>query len=195
MKTAALVLAATLLAPVAAPAAEGHATLPAAEVALSADSIYQLDGVFTDQDGRQLRLADLRGKPVLVSMFYASCPHACPMLISDIKRVEAALPPEVREQLQVVLVTFDPARDTPASLKALREAHQVDARRWRMLRTDPARVQELAAVLGIKYRFAPGGAINHSTVIALLDENGAIVERLEGLRQPEAPIVARLTRR
>ena len=192
MKTFALVLAAALLAPAAA-SAEAHATLPAGEAATGAESIYQLDGTYTDQDGRQMRLSDLRGKPVLISMFYGTCPHACPMLISDLKRVEAAVPPEVREKLQVVLVTFDPERDTPASMKALRDAHLVDARRWTMLRTEPERVQELAAVLGIKYRFAPGGAINHSTVITLLDENGAIVERLDGLRQPEAPIVAKLT--
>src|SRR5690606_24895577 len=121
--------------------------------AVGADSIYLLGGTYEDQNGKPFRLEELQGKPVLISMFYATCPHACPMLITDLKRVERALPEHLRDQVQVVLVTFDPDRDSAEKLKALLEAHQVDAKRWRMLRTDPARVQELAAVLGIKYRF------------------------------------------
>ncbi len=195
MKALSLLVAAALLAPAAAFADDPHETIPAAEAAATGDSIYLLGGTFTNQDGKRVSLEELRGKPVLISMFYATCPHACPMLISDIKRVEAAVPPEVREKLQVVLVTFDPERDTPEKMKALRDAHQVDGARWSMLTTQPSKVQELAAVLGIKYRFAKGGAINHSTVITLLDENGVIVERLDGLRQPEAPIVQKLVSR
>mgnify|MGYP001400059415 CR=1 FL=1 len=191
MRALSLLLAAALLAPAASSAAE-HDLLPAGAPAVGADSIYLLGGAWEDHEGRPFRLEELRGKPVLISMFYATCPHACPMLITDLKRVERALPAHLRDQVQVVLVTFDPARDTAEKLKALLEAHQVDAKRWRMLRTDPAKVQELAAVLGIKYRFTSKGAINHSTVITLLDREGAIAARLEGLRQPEAPLVEKL---
>lgn len=191
MKALSLLLAAALLVPSAAAAAE-HAVLPPGEAAVGADSIYLLGGTYEDQNGKPFRLEELQGKPVLISMFYATCPHACPMLITDLKRVERALPEHLRDEVQVVLVTFDPDRDTAEKMKALLEAHQVDAKRWRMLRTEPARVQELAAVLGIKYRFTAKGAINHSTVITLLDQKGVIAERTEGLRQPEGPLVSKL---
>ncbi len=193
MKTLALLLAGLLAVPGLAAAAEGHETLPAAEAATADESIYLIGGDYESHDGKKVSLEILRGKPVLISMFYGTCPHACPMLITDLKRVEQALPEALREKVQVVLVTFDPARDTPASMKALLEAHRVDTGRWTMMRTAPEKVQELAAVLGIKYRFAAGGAINHSTVITLLDAEGRIVERLEGLRQPEGPLVEKLT--
>jgi protein SCO1/2 len=194
MKAFLFAMAAAAALPLAAGAQAGHERLPAAEAAAADDSVYLLGGAFENQEGEIVRLEHFAGRPVLIAMFYATCPHACPMLIADLKRIEQALPPEVRERLQVVLVTFDPARDTPEKMKALLEAHRVDASRWSMLRTDPAKVRELAAVLGIRYRFAKNGAIHHSSVIALLDEGGAIVERIEGLRQPVDPIVEKLFR-
>src|SRR5690606_33532860 len=106
MKALSLLLAAALLVPSAASAAE-HAVLPPGEAAVGADSIYLLGGTYEDQNGKPFRLEELQGKPVLISMFYATCPHACPMLITDLKRVERALPEHLRDQVQVVLVTFD----------------------------------------------------------------------------------------
>jgi len=171
---------------------EGHSTLPAGKVSQTGDSIYVLGGAYTDQDGKQVVLAQLAGKPVLITMMYATCPHACPMLISDIKRMEKALPAEVRKELRVVLVTFDPDRDTPEALKKLRDAHGVDTDRWTFLRTDAEKVRELAAVLGIRYRFAADGSIGHSSVITLLDRKGAIKGRLEGARQPNEDLVRKI---
>lgn len=172
-------------------AAQGHQTLPPGPAA-AGDSIYLLEGSYTDQEGKEVGLDVFRGHPVLISMFYATCPHACPMLIADIKRIEKALPPESRKELRVILVTFDPERDTVPALHALAKAHGLDSSRWKMLRTDPSTVEELAAVLGIKYRFATNRDINHSSTISLLDRKGVVVDRLEGLRQPEGPLVRRV---
>jgi protein SCO1/2 len=187
-----LLLVAALALPAAASAADAHENLPAGEAVQTGDSIYLLGGKWETHDGKSISLESFQGRPVLISMFYATCPHACPMLISDLKRVEKAVPEALRKDLQVVLVTFDPDRDTGAKMKALLTAHGVDQSRWTMLRVEPEKVQEMAAVLGIKYRFAKDGQINHSTVITLLDAKGAIVERIEGLRQPEAPLVEKL---
>lgn len=185
-------LAALLLVPAVAPAQADHDTLPAGEAAMTGDSIYLLGGAWENQDGAKVSLGSFAGKPVLISMFYGSCAYACPMLITDMKRLEEALPAQVKKKLQVVLVTFDPENDTPEKMKGLLEAHGVDLDRWTMLRTDDGKMRELAAVLGIKYRRGKNGAINHSTVITLLDEQGAIAARIDGLRQSPEPIVSRL---
>ncbi len=191
MRWTCLLLAATLI-PMAAAAEKGHADLPAAAVAKTGDSVYLLGGSFTDQDGKQVVLPQLAGKPVLITMFYATCPHACPLLISDIKAIEKALDPAVREQVQVVLVTFDPERDTPEALRKLRDAHGVDTSRWTFLRTDADKAREMAEVLGIRYRFAKDGSIGHSSVITLLDSKGAIAGRVEGVRQNSDQLVRTL---
>jgi protein SCO1/2 len=169
-------------------------SLPLAAHAAPAPSLYDFEQRFTDQDGKTVTLAQVgEGHPVLITMFYGTCPAACPLLINRIKRLEAKLSPAQRADLRVVLVTFDPARDTVAMLKGLQAAHQVDARRWSFLRVDDASaVRTLAAVLGIKYRFLPGGAINHSSVITSVGPDGAITGRMESLAADDATVLAPL---
>ncbi|MCZ7585378.1 MAG: hypothetical protein M5R36_19695 [Deltaproteobacteria bacterium] len=53
-------------------------------------------------------------------------------------------------------------------------------------------VRETAAVLGIRYRRLPDGSFNHSAVISLLDKDGMIVERADGLAAPLEPLTRRI---
>ena len=168
-----------------------HAELAATPVRQAA-SIYDLSLGLTDQDGRAFGLDVFRGHPVVISMFYASCPYACPTLISDIQRFERKLEPEVRSQVCVLLVSFDSERDTPEQLKKLALERKVDSSRWKLARASDDQVRELAAVLGLKYRRLEGGGFNHSSAIALLDARGLIAERVEGLSQPVESLVGRV---
>lgn len=171
--------------------APGHATLEAGRAQLGL-SLYQLDARLTDQDGHEVTLASFRGQPVLLSMFYGTCPYACPLLMSRLKKLEASLPPEVRAKTKVVLVSLDPEHDTPESLNKLAKAHGVDAARWRLLRTSEEHVREVAAVLGIKYRPLKEGGMNHSSVITVLNKEGVIDTRLEGAEAATDALAARL---
>jgi protein SCO1/2 len=169
----------------------GHATLEAGP-AQRGLSLYQLERPFVDQDGQAARLDLFRGQPVIVSMFYGNCPYACPLLFSRLKRLDAALTPEARAQLRVVLVSLDPQHDTPASLLELAQAHRLDPSRWRLLRTDEDSVREVAAMLGIKYRPLKNGQMNHSTVLTLLDPRGVIDMRVDGVDRELEALAARL---
>jgi protein SCO1/2 len=155
------------------------AALPAltlAAPALPGDSVYRLDAALTDQDGRALTLASLRGGPVLASMFYSSCEMVCPMIFETIHQTLKALPAAERAAVKVLLVSFDPARDTAEALKKTAQAHACDAR-WTLARADDATVRRIAAALGIQYRRLESGEYNHSTVIELLDPDGRIAAR------------------
>jgi protein SCO1/2 len=140
----------------------------------------------TDQDGRTRTLASLRGQPVLVAMFYTSCDHVCPMIAWQLHRLEQALPEAERARLRVLLVSFDPARDTPEALRRFADARHADPARWVVARADESEVRELAAVLGIRYRELEGGAFNHSSVITLLDADGMIRARTSDLKDIDA---------
>src|SRR5215218_7615831 len=59
---------------------------------LSIRSLYQVNSVWRNDAGVATELATLRGQPVVVAMFFAQCEYACPMLVSDMKRVRASLP-------------------------------------------------------------------------------------------------------
>jgi protein SCO1/2 len=148
------------------------------------NSVYELSASLVDQDGARVGLDLFRGHPVLISMFYTTCPDACPLLIADLKRIERELPAARRAALRVVLVSLDPKRDTPGALRGLARAHGLDTSRWRLLCAPDDTVREIAAVLGIRYRQLPEGGFNHSSVITLLDPAGVVLARVEGLGQP-----------
>jgi len=109
-------------------------------------SLYQLDSSWTDDAGAAVKLVSFRGRPQIVTMFFARCEYACPLLVHDMKRIEAALPENVRTNVGFVLVSFDSERDTPAALAAYRKNHNL-ASNWTLLRGAPDDVLELAALL------------------------------------------------
>jgi protein SCO1/2 len=143
---------------------------------LPGNSIYQFKPPLTDQNGSAFDIAALRGGPVLVSMFYSSCEMVCPMVFETIHLTLQALPAGERERVRVLMVSFDPARDSVAVLKQTSEAHHCDAR-WTLARTDEASARKLAALLGVQYRRLASGEFNHSSTIELLDADGRIAAR------------------
>lgn len=158
--------------------------------ALPGDSIYRLDLALVDQDGRGLMLRERRGGPVLIAMFYTSCPYMCPLIVESIRRTEHALEGDARARLRVVLVSFDSARDTPPVLNATAEMRHIDLARWTLARAEPADVRRLAAVLDVQYRALPDGSFNHSGVMTLLDADGRIAARTDMLGDVDTEFLA-----
>ena len=124
-------------------------------------------------------------------MFYGSCATTCPALIDELAHVIAQLPARRTRPVRVLLVSFDPARDTPAALAALARAHRLDAR-WTLAAAVRRRARALAGVLGIKYRRLGSGAFYHTTAITLVDPAGRPLARATTLAD-FAPLVAALT--
>lgn len=71
----------------------------------------------TDHNGKERSLADFRGKAVAMFFGYTHCPDVCPTTMSELAQVKQALGAE-GDRLQVLFVSVDPERDTPAVLKA-----------------------------------------------------------------------------
>lgn len=156
---------------------------------LPADSYYQMEAPLETRDGSTVPFASLHGKPALVSMFYGSCPHVCPMLISTIQQVEKQLTEAERAQLQVAMVSIDPERDTPAQLSEVATRHHIGDG-WVFARTTPEKTRSLAAVLGIKYKALPDGMFNHTSAIILLDSEGREITRSGKLGMTDPEFVA-----
>jgi protein SCO1/2 len=153
----------------------------AAPAAIPGDSVYQFHATFTDAAGQDLAWQDLRGQPLVATMFYASCRYVCPLVIDSLRSIERQLAPAERERLGFVLITMDPERDTPAALAKLMTERRLPAARWRLLQPRPADLRGLAGVLGIRYRLLADGEFNHSTSFVLLDSDGRILARTDRL--------------
>ncbi|WP_371612570.1 SCO family protein [Streptomyces clavifer] len=75
------------------------------------------DLVLTDTNGKPYDFRErTKGKPTLIYFGYTNCPDVCPLTMSNIALAKRALPKADQDKLQVVFVTTDPERDTPASL-------------------------------------------------------------------------------
>jgi protein SCO1/2 len=156
---------------------------------LPGDSIYQLGATLQDQEGRSFELASLQGSPVLASMFYTSCDMVCPMIFETIHATLRALKPDEQARLRILMVSFDPARDTVPVLQQTAQARGCGPQ-WLLARADEATTRKIAAVLRIQYRKLSNGEFNHSTVIAALDGRGRIGARSAKLGGADPALLA-----
>ena len=196
MKRLALLVATALALAACSNRAQPSSDSPA--MATSGPSIYPLAVSLHDEHGTSIGLDVYRGHPVIVSMFYGSCPVACPLIVSHVKDVESRLPADARADLRVVLVSFDPARDTPEALSAIAQKRGLDLSRWTLATGGDDDVRQVAAVLGVSYRAIPGGAFSHDSVITVLDREGRPIARDDDPSadvEPLAQAVARAHRR
>ena len=161
----------------------------AAPLTLTTNSLYQLGSVWTNDYGAAVNLASLRGRPQVVTMFFANCAYACPMLVYQMKQIEQALPESLRDKVGFTLVSFDTQRDTPSVLNHYRQQHSLDAERWTLLRGSPDAVLVLAALLNVKVKKDEQGQFLHSNVITLLNSEGELVCQQIGLTADHSEMV------
>ncbi|NDJ54636.1 MAG: SCO family protein [Chloroflexi bacterium] len=81
------------------------------------DPPNELESFTLDTGEGTLALGDLEGKYTLLFFGYTFCPDICPATLFEMKQVIEVLGPQA-EQVQVVFVSVDPARDSPEQLAA-----------------------------------------------------------------------------
>ena len=107
-------------------ATPASASAPAGDIKFSPDdSVFKNTDVtgidyanelaLTDHTGKPRTLADFRGKVVLIFFGYTQCPDVCPTMMAEMAAVMKQLGPRA-DDVQVLFVTLDPARDTQALL-------------------------------------------------------------------------------
>ena len=125
-------------------------------------------------------------------MFYTSCPYMCPLIIDTVRMTERQLDSSQRDELGVLMISFDSERDNPAALKALADKRKIDTRRWTLARANSASVRKLAAILGIQFRVLDDGEFNHTSVLILLDAEGRIVARSNTMGKADPGFIAEI---
>ena len=160
----------------------------------SEKSLYQLDAKWTSDVGREVKLEVLRGRPQIIALFFTNCEHSCPLIVSDMKAIEKALPRSLREKVDFLLVSIDPERDTPEVLRAFRAKHELPVERWTLLRGTPEATRELATMIGFNYQPGSPTQYAHSLLISIVNASGEIVFQQAGVGRPTGDAVAALQR-
>lgn len=162
-------------------------------VKISEDSVYQITSRWQDSAGKERLLKSLGGHVQVVTMGYTTCKYACPRLLADMREIEQKLPEEVRAKTYFTFISIDPETDTPARLAEYFKENKLTSQRWTALRGETDSIQELAVVLGVQYRKSSEKDFAHSNVITVLNSNGEIVHRQEGLGADSGPTVKAIT--
>lgn len=162
-------------------------TTVAADV--SGDSVYQLEIPLQSSDGTTVTLSEIRGKPLLVTLFYSQCSSVCPMITARLQSIESQITPRNRHNLTILMVSLDAERDTPQALATFRHEHHIEGSNWIVARAGAQDVRTLAAVLGVRYRELPDHSFNHSAVIALIGRDGVVKARADGVLGADAAFV------
>lgn len=138
------------------------------------------DHTLTDGDGRRVRLADLRGRPLVVNMIYTSCFDFCPTLTANLgPKVEIARAALGRGKFTVLTVGFDARNDTPARMRAYAHMLGLGDSEWLFLSGDEATVAALAADIGFTYRRTAAG-YDHSAQTTIVNAAGRVYGQIYG---------------
>ncbi|MCF7200583.1 SCO family protein [Pseudomonas oligotrophica] len=126
-----------------------------------------------DQDGQAMATDRLDGRWSLLFFGYTFCPDICPATLAELRQLRGKLPEATRDALRVVLVSVDPARDTPAQLKQYLDYFNAG---FVGLTGELDDIQTLANGVGIP--FIPGDTsrdnytVDHSGNLVLLGPDG-----------------------
>ncbi len=126
-----------------------------------------------DQHGKLRRLSEFKGKVVAVFFGYTHCPDVCPTTLADLAQVKKELGKQAKN-FQVLFITVDPERDTPARLRDYIQGFESD---FVALEGDASQLAAVAAQFGVTYSKQPlerGYYVDHTTGTFLLDGRGKI---------------------
>ncbi len=130
------------------------------------------------EDSTVFHLADLLGKPLIVSPIFTSCPHTCSFITASLRDALAEIG-EPGIGYNVLTVSFDPA-DGPAQLRHYRERLELPAG-WRLAVTGPADLTALLDAIDFHYLSMEGGGFAHANVIAIIDPEMKVSGYMHGV--------------
>ena len=144
-------------------------------------SIYNLPSKWTNEENQDIQIKDLKGQVLVMVMIYTSCASACPRLVANMRDIEQRLPENIKENVKLVLVSIDPAIDTPKRLKSFAIQNKMDGPQWMFLRSSEENTREFAAVLAVNYKKIAPLDFSHSNIISVFNAQGELTYQQEGL--------------
>jgi protein SCO1 len=156
--------------------AAATAAAPAPERTLLAEPPRAIaDFQLTDQAGKTVKLADLRGAPVLMFFGFTHCAQVCPAALQQLRQLEREHRAELGKT-RIVIVSVDGERDSPAAMKTWLQPISTS---FVGLTGAPARVHDIAAQFSAAFYKVPGTSagqysMEHNSQIFLLDGKGRL---------------------
>ncbi len=151
---------------------------------------YIPDFTFVNQNGNPVGKAQMEGKVTIVDFFFTSCPSICPVMSSEMERVNDMF--RVEPNVQILSISIDPEFDTPEILKEYADKHKAQAGKWDFLSGGKAETYQLAKCgfilptldgMGVPDDFA------HSDKFVLVDGLGRIRGYYSGTNREDVDLL------
>jgi protein SCO1/2 len=147
------------------------------------------DYSLTDQDGRPLRVASLRGRPLVVSLVYTECYYICSGLTLHLRDVVRVARQALGERSFAVLtVGFDTEHDSPERMRTYGRERGIVSADWHFASADAATIRRLAEDVGFTWSVVPGG-FAHVAQVTVIDAAGRVVEQVYGQEFPPPALI------
>ena len=130
------------------------------------------DFVLQGSHGAPLRMSDYRGKVVALGFGYTSCPDVCPTTLADLAKARKVL--GARPDFQVVYVTVDPERDSPAALRKYLGSFDASFVGATGSAAELAEVRKAYGITTSRVASAFTYFVHHSSYVYLIDRDGKL---------------------
>ena len=137
--------------------------------------------------GELIKLSGYDEKIVILNFIFANCAGVCPLhseRIADLQDKINATP--MRDLVQFVSITTDPANDAGRALEEYGKTHGLDPINWTFLTKKPDDPEDftrkLAAEYGVKFQPEEAGQQMHSVVTFIIDRGGRFAAKFHGLK-------------
>jgi protein SCO1/2 len=142
------------------------------------------DYEFTGEDGKTFHLSDFRGKAVVFTFFFTSCPlpEFCPRMNKNLAEARTLLGAQTNAPAnwQMLSVSFDPDLDRPEVIASYGKFYRGgDTNRWLFAVASTNTLAGLSPKVGLNF-WREGGTISHNLRTVVLDADGKIFEQFNG---------------
>lgn len=168
---------------------ESEAFRGAFEATRKAEGAVLDDYALIDQDGVGFHLSEYfkTGRPLVISYIYTGCPHVCPTITRDFIGAAEKARERLGDRFDLLTVTFDPERDTPARLREYALKFTKDLKRYRFATADEATIRRLAGQTGFYYTKKDDGSFDHIDMATIVASGGVVFRQAYSIRtRPEA---------
>jgi protein SCO1 len=129
-----------------------------------------------------VRIADFRGKPVLVSFIYTGCFQVCPTTTKSLSEAVTQLAQVFgADKFNVISIGFNQPFDSPAAMRAFAAQMRITLPNWHFLSPPPETVAALTREFGFRYVATPGG-FDHVLTVSMVDRHSRIYTQVYGDR-------------
>lgn len=141
------------------------------------------DFTFTDQDGKQRKLSEFRGKAIAVTFIFTRCPMPtfCPKIAQNFLALQGELKKDasVYPKTQLLAVSIDPKYDKPAVTKAYLSGLKADQPHWSFATASENETRDFSRLFGFSYA-GEELMISHNMRAAVINKEGKLVKVYNG---------------